>query len=115
MLGLWKKQKELDEIKKIDTGYVLEIYYALLQKMIRIYPYVKDEETYNFLNEKTTIEVELWNYYLIIANMLGISDRVINELKVFYPEVNLDISYIDDIINFKKHTIASNIDIILNE
>lgn len=51
----------LDEIKKIDSGYVLEIYYILLQKMIRIYPYVKDEETYNFLNEKTTIVLKTIN------------------------------------------------------
>ena len=45
----------LDEIRKIDTSYVLEIYYALLQKLIRIYPYTKDKYTYNFLNEKTSI------------------------------------------------------------
>lgn len=45
----------LDEIKKIDSSYVLEIYYALLQKLIRIYPYTKDELTYKFLNEKTDI------------------------------------------------------------
>ena len=45
----------LDEIKKLDSSYVLEIYYSLLQKLIRIYPYTKDELTYQFLNEKTTI------------------------------------------------------------
>ena len=45
----------LDEIKKLDSSYVLEIYYSLLQKLIRIYPYTKDKLTYQFLNEKTTI------------------------------------------------------------
>lgn len=45
----------LDEIRKIDSSYLVEIYYALLQKLIRIYPYTKDELTYNFLNEKTRI------------------------------------------------------------
>ena len=45
----------LDEIRKIDPSYLVEIYYALLQKLIRIYPYTKDELTYNFLNEKTRI------------------------------------------------------------
>ena len=48
----------LDEIKKIDPEYVVEIYYALLQKLIRIYPYTKDELTYNFLNEKTEIVLD---------------------------------------------------------
>lgn len=51
------------------------------------------------MKEKSTVEVELWNYYLIIANMLGISDKVINELKVFYPELNIDVDYLEEIIN----------------
>lgn len=45
----------LDEIKKVNPDYVLEIYYSLLQKLIRIYPYTKDELTYRFLNEKTSL------------------------------------------------------------
>ena len=45
----------LDEIKKINPAYVVEIYYSLLQKLIRIYPYTKDELTYRFLNEKTSL------------------------------------------------------------
>lgn len=48
----------LDEIRKINPDYILEIYYALLQKLIRIYPYTKDELTYNFLNEKTQIVLD---------------------------------------------------------
>ena len=45
----------LDEIRKLDATYTLEIYYSLLQKLVRIYPYTTDELTYNFLNEKTSI------------------------------------------------------------
>lgn len=45
----------LDQIGEIDRHYILETYYALLQKLIRIYPYTNDELTYNFLNEKTAI------------------------------------------------------------
>lgn len=45
----------LDEIRKIDAAYILEVYYSLLQKLIRIYPYTKDEYTYHFLNEKTRL------------------------------------------------------------
>lgn len=43
----------LDEIRKIDSSYEVEIYYSLLQKLMRIYPYTKDKVTYEFLNEKT--------------------------------------------------------------
>lgn len=48
----------LDEIGEIDTGYILESYYVLLQKLIRIYPYTKDNTTYDFLNEKTAIVLQ---------------------------------------------------------
>ena len=48
----------LDEIKKIDSSYVIEIYYSLLQKLIRIYPYTTDELTYKFLNEKTSLVLQ---------------------------------------------------------
>lgn len=48
----------LDSIEKIHPSYVTEVYYALLQKLVRIYPYTKDEETYVFLNKKLTIVIE---------------------------------------------------------
>lgn len=48
----------LDEIRKINSDYVLEVYYSLLQKLIRIYPYTKDEHTYQFLNEKTSLVLD---------------------------------------------------------
>lgn len=48
----------IDEIKKVNPVYVVEIYYSLLQKLIRIYPYIKDEFTYHFLNEKTSLVIE---------------------------------------------------------
>ena len=48
----------IDEIKQVNSAYVVEIYYSLLQKLIRIYPYTKDELTYHFLNEKTSLVIE---------------------------------------------------------
>ncbi len=48
----------IDEIKKVNPAYVIEIYYSLLQKLIRIYPYTKCELTYHFLNEKTSLVIE---------------------------------------------------------
>ena len=49
------------EIKKVNPAYVLEIYYSLLQKLIRIYPYTEDELTYQFLNEKTNLVLQSIN------------------------------------------------------
>lgn len=57
----------LDEIRKVNPDYVLEIYYSLSQKLIRIYPYTKDELTYNYLNEKTA---------LVLADIHALETRV---------------------------------------
>ncbi len=48
----------MDKIEKIDASYATEIYFALLQKLIRIFPYTKDQLTYDFLNEKTSMVME---------------------------------------------------------
>ena len=45
----------MDMIREFHPNYCMEVYYALLLKLIRIYPYVKDEKTYDFLNEKTKL------------------------------------------------------------
>lgn len=47
----------LDEIEKLNSAYIIDVYYALLQKLIRIFPYVKDKITYDFLTKKTEIVV----------------------------------------------------------
>ena len=42
----------LDAVKQIDSRYIKEIYYALLMKLVRIYPYTTDALTLGFLDEK---------------------------------------------------------------
>lgn len=48
----------LDRIREENPEYVREVYYALLQKLVRIYPYTKDDATYRFLDEKIGIVIE---------------------------------------------------------
>lgn len=43
----------MDTVKMVSPEDYIEVYYALLLKLIRIFPYTKDEETYEFLNIKT--------------------------------------------------------------
>lgn len=49
----------LDAVNEISPNICAEVYYALLLKLIRIYPYIKDEHTYNFLNEKTKAVINM--------------------------------------------------------
>ncbi len=43
----------VDAVNEIAPGYYFEMYYALLLKLVRIFPYTNDTKTYDFLNEKT--------------------------------------------------------------
>lgn len=43
----------MDTVKNVSPADFIEVYYALLLKLIRIYPYTKDQETYDFLTDKT--------------------------------------------------------------
>lgn len=49
----------VDTVKEISADDIIEVYYALLLKLIRIYPYTKDERTYEFLNEKTASVINI--------------------------------------------------------
>lgn len=48
----------LDAIQAIDSCYTEEIYYALLMKLVRIYPYTKDQLTLDFLDNKLELVME---------------------------------------------------------
>ena len=56
--------------------------------------YVKWKGLYNFLNsetlmkERTVVELPLWEQYLVYATAFGISDKVIQALKIRCPEAN---------------------------
>lgn len=49
----------MDEVKSVAHEDYIEVYYALLLKLIRIYPYTKDRRTYKFLNEKTASVIDI--------------------------------------------------------
>lgn len=49
----------MDTVKAVSPEDYVEVYYALLLKLIRIFPYTKDQETYEFLNDKTSSIIKI--------------------------------------------------------
>lgn len=47
----------IDAIREKNETLVKEVYYALLQKLVRVVPYTKDERTYRFLMEKINLVI----------------------------------------------------------
>ncbi len=44
-------------------------------------------EEFSRVNDKTAIEVNMWEYYLIYAQILGIADKVAKQFEKLYPEL----------------------------
>lgn len=49
----------MDTVKRVSPEDYMEVYWALLLKLIRIFPYTKDKETYDFLNVKTKSVIDI--------------------------------------------------------
>ncbi len=44
-------------------------------------------EEFSRIDDKTAIEVNMWEYYLIYAQILGIADKVAKQFEKLYPEI----------------------------
>lgn len=49
----------VDKVKEVSANLYIEVYYALLLKLIRIYPYTQDKNTLDFLNKKTRLVIDI--------------------------------------------------------
>lgn len=79
------RSKEKKGIRKINyTNYIYDMYVKEdLEHVYGLYLFLIDE---NNMKEKETIEVHLWDEYLMFAAILGIADRVQDQLKIVCPE-----------------------------
>ena len=44
-------------------------------------------EDFSLLNEREVPDLKLWEKYLVFATAFGISEKVLKQLKVVYPEI----------------------------
>ena len=70
-------------------------------KVLKVDPSMKEEgiklkglknflEEFSRIDDKTAIEVNMWEYYLIYAQILGIADKVAKQFEKLYPELIQD-------------------------
>lgn len=68
----------------------------LLQEAIELKGLKKFLEDFSRIYEKNPIEVNLWQEYLIFAQIFGIAEKVAKDFKDIYPDIIPD-NYIDDL------------------
>ena len=99
----WYDKVLYNEVEKLKSENKVKDYEEKVAKIISVKALVLDSSTKedaiklkglkNFLEEfsriddKEAIEVKLWEYYLIYAQILGIAEKVEKQFKKLYPEL----------------------------
>ena len=100
-------------VEKVYKGYKYQVYYnvddSMYEDAIKLAGLKKFLNDFTIIDDRKSIEVKLFDYYLIYAILLGEADKVFAEFSELYPqfvEYNFldvikreDVSFIDFIIN----------------
>ena len=80
---------------KIFTSKIYTVNSAVLKDAIKLKGFKNFLEEFSRIDDKEAIEVNMWEYYLIYAQILGIADKVAKQFKKLYPEIieNNDYGY----------------------
>ncbi len=83
------------EKKTFSTSYIVSD--TLKEEAKKMYGLKQFLNEFSVIAERESIEVKLWNEYLIYAQIFGIADKVAKEFKKLYPDILTD-DYYNDII-----------------
>ena len=72
---------------KVFKSNVLAVNSSLKEDAIKLKGLKNFLEEFSRMDDKEAIEVNLWEYYLIYAQILGIADKVAKQLKKLYQEL----------------------------
>ncbi len=75
---------------KFYKHYETQSIYNEAKKLAGLKKFLKD---FSSIEDKSSIEVHLWEYYLMYAQIFGIAEKVAAEFKKLYPDVITDLSY----------------------
>lgn len=98
------EQKVINNILRKENRWITVYNEILRDEAVKVIGLNKFLLDFGRMYEKSSIEVELWNYYLICAELFGIADKVKKEMKHLIPDMDfkvyeIDLDYLDDIID----------------
>lgn len=68
------------------THYVIDD--SMMEEALQLAGLKKFLKEFTLINERTPIEVNLWDEYLMYAQIFGIASKVAKQFKELYPEIN---------------------------
>lgn len=78
--------KEKTSFKYFKSS-VYEVDPSMMDEAIKLKGLKNFLEEFSRIDDKEAIEVNMWEYYLIFAQILGIADKVAKQFKKLYPEI----------------------------
>jgi len=98
------EQKVINNILRKENRWITVYNEVLRNEAVKVIGLNKFLLDFGRMYEKGSIEVELWNYYLICAELFGIADKVKKEMKHLIPDMDfkvyeIDLDYVSDIID----------------
>lgn len=100
-LELIKQNKIVVEEKKmkIFSSNVYRVQPEMYQEAIKLKGFKNFLNDFSRIDDKEAIEVHMWEYYLIYAQILGIAEKVAKQFKKLYPEIIENYAYdYDDVV-----------------
>ena len=98
------EQKVINNILRKENRWITVYNEILREEAVKVIGLNKFLLDFGRMYEKSSIEVELWNYYLICAELFGIADKVKKEMKHLIPDMDfevydIDLDYVIDIVD----------------
>lgn len=72
---------------KVFKSYIYVVNQSMMDDAIKLKGLKNFLEEFSRIDDKEAIEVNMWEYYLIFAQILGIADKVAKQFKKLYPEI----------------------------
>ncbi len=91
--------------KSSNTAFDFEIKDSIKEEAVRTKGLIKFLNDFSLIREKEHIDVKLWDEYLIFAELFGIADKVREEFKKLYPNMQ----DVNDRMLFDKFDLFENI------
>lgn len=102
-----KLKEEGKLVEKVETRFkvfktkVLEVDPSMYEEAVKMKGLKEFFNEFENMKDKEAIEVMLWEYYLMYAQIFGVAEKVAKQFKKLYPDVITDYSY--DSVIFVHH------------
>ena len=93
LISMGKIQVEEKQMLKVIESNIYHIDPSIMNEAIKLKGFKNFLEEFSILDNNEKIEINMWTYYLIYAQILGISNKVAKKFIKLYPQITENSEY----------------------